>query len=97
MLTYRSTGVHTNRREGKTSVKAVDRQGAPSETPKQKQQRERREAMGEAAMGAGQGMIESDQQRREALANEPEPQMQRPQGRGGVGKALLDKYVYGRK
>lgn len=96
MLTYRSNGVHTNRHKGKTKVQARDRQGAPAETPDQKKRRERREAMAGATMEAGQGMVASNQKSREAAMNEPEPQMQRPQGRGGVGQALLDKYVYKR-
>lgn len=108
MLTYRSTGVHTNRDStAKGKVQARDRQGNEAETPaqvqareaaeKQEQKQERMEAGGEAAMAAGQGLIEKGASNRDAMLNEPDPQMTRPQGSGGVGQKLLDKYVYNRK
>lgn len=104
MLTYRSTGVHTNRDStAKGQVQARDRQGNEAETPAQVQARkeaekqERMEAGGEAAMAAGQGLIEKGASNRDAMLNEPDPQMTRPQGSGGVGQKLLDKYVYNRK
>lgn len=105
MLTYRSTGVHTNRdKTAKQPVNATDREGNPSETPQQKEAREaeeQRQAMmeagGEAAMSAGQGMIEKGASSRDQMLNEADPAFGPPQGKGGVGQQLLDKYVYNRK